>query len=280
MVLKKHKRATIALGTLVEVSLWLDEEQDPQESFATAYEAIRQVHKHMSLHDDNSDLGRYRLANVGDTIEINAHTALVLHCAEILWKETQGYFDVCIGNVLIKQHYHPLSWLYGKEPLISNRQPLFITMQNGLNFLTKTTEGQCIDLGGIAKGYAVDCAIKALQDNGVPAAMVNAGGDMRIYGEMTEKIHLRIEDCEFIPLCELKNQALASSAHLSNLQDIPKDYLPIVDPYTCQCVAHNHKTMSVLADTAMIADALTKLAWLNKLDDNILHRYNSTLIRH
>lgn len=280
MALKKHKRATIALGTLVEVSLWLEEDQEPQEAFIAAYDSIRHVHKHMSLHDDYSDLGRFRLANVGDTIEINAHTALVLQCAELLWKETQGYFDVCIGNFLIKQHFLPLSWLYEKEPLIGNRQPLFITMQNGHNFLTKTTEGQCIDLGGIAKGYAVDCAIKALQDNGVPAAMVNAGGDMRIYGEMTEKIHLRIEDCEFIPLCELKNQALASSAHPSNLQDIPQHYLPIVDPYTGKCVAHNDKAMSVLADTAMIADALTKLAWLDKLDDNILHSYNSTLIRH
>lgn len=280
MVLKKHKRATIALGSLVEVSLWLDEEQDPQEFFAIAYEAIRQVHKHMSLHDDNSDLGRFRLANVGDTIEINAHTALVLRCAETLWQETHGYFDVCIGNALIKQQYLPPSWLSVEETLLYNRQPLLITMQNGHNFVTKTTEGQCIDLGGIAKGYAVDCAIKSLQDNGVPAAMVNAGGDMRIYGEMTEQIHLRIKNCEFIPLYELNNQALASSAHPSNLQDIPQDYLPIVDPHTGQCVAHDHKVMSVLADTAMIADALTKLAWLNKLDDNILHRYNSTLILH
>lgn len=280
MALKKHKRATIALGTLVEVSLWLEEDQCPQDAFSTAYEAIRLIHKHMSLHDDNSDLGRFRLAKAGDTLEINGHTALVLQHAEKLWHETQGYFDVCIANTLIKQQYLPASWLSKEEWLISSRQPLLLTTQNGQNLLTKTSEGQCIDLGGIAKGYAVDFAIEKLQQIGLPAAMVNAGGDMRIYGEVSEKIHIRMTDFEFVPLCTLSNQALASSAHPGNQENIPKDYLPIVDPYTGLCIDHHHKVMSVLADTAMMADALTKLAWLDKLDDTVLQRNNSTLICH
>lgn len=280
LALKKHKRAGIALGTLVEVSLWLVDDQDPHEAFSTAFNAIRLIHKYMSLHDDNSDLGRFRLASEGDIININSHTARVLECAETLWAETQGYFDVCIANILMNQEYLPKSWLSKTECLSGNRQPLILTSQNGHYKLTKASDNQCIDLGGIAKGYAVDCAIEALQQIGVKAAMVNAGGDMRVYGDVTEKIHLRLTEGVFIPLCSLNNQALASSAHPSNQQNIPQDYLPIVDPHTGQCVAHHQKVMSVLADTAMIADALTKLAWLNKLNDTILQRYNSILIHH
>ena len=280
MALKKHKRATIALGTLVEVSLWLEEGQDPQEAFSIANQAILQIQKHMSLHDDNSDLGRFRLANDGDTIEIDVHTAYVLKCAERLREETHGYFDVCIANTLIKENYLPKAWFSKKSLFMGRRQPLLITHKNGHYLLTKTDDSHCIDLGGIAKGYAVDCAIEALKKMAVPAAMVNAGGDMRIYGKVAEQIHLRIADGKFIPLCILSNQALASSAYPSNQENIPKDYLPIVNPHTGQCMAHHQKIMSVIADTAMMADALTKLAWLDKLDDTTLQRYNSTLIQH
>lgn len=280
MALKKHKRATIALGTLVEVSIWLEQGHDPQEPFIIAYDAIRQIHKHMSLHDDSSDLGRFRLANSGDTIEINAHTARVLQCAERLWKETEGFFDVCVANTLIKQHYLPKSWLSKKALKTSIRKPLLLTTHEGHYLLTKSSDDQSIDLGGIAKGYAVDCAIEALQKYGVPAGMVNAGGDMRIYGALNEKIHLRIKDGEFLPLCALSNRALASSSHPSSQQNIPQDYLPIVNPHTGKLIAHHHKVMSVLADTAIMADALTKLAWLDKLDDSILQRYNSELIQN
>jgi thiamine biosynthesis lipoprotein len=280
LVLKKHKRATIALGTIVEVSIWLAQGEDPQEPFSIAYDAIGQIHMHMSLHDVSSDLGRFRLAYDGDIIEINAHTARVLQCAEKLWEETGGYFDVCVANTLMNQHYLPKSWLSKKNSKVSMRQPLLLSSQDGHHFLTKSSDNQCIDLGGIAKGYAVDCAIEALQQLGVPAGMVNAGGDMRIYGALAEKIHLRIKEGKFLPLCTLSNQALASSSHPGNQQNIPHDYLPIVNPHTGKLIAHHHKVMSVLADTAMMADALTKLAWLDKLDDSMLQRYNSKLIQN
>ena len=68
-----------------------------------------------------------------------------------------------------------------------------------------------ITLDGIAKGYAVDRAIAALKHSKVTAGWVNAGGDMRIFGDIALPVHRRELDGRFTPLGQLRNAALASS---------------------------------------------------------------------
>jgi thiamine biosynthesis lipoprotein len=275
--LEKHKRATIALGTVVEVSLWLAPGVDPNPFFQTAYQAIRKVHALMSVHDDHSDLGRYRLASPGQAITIDAHTCQVLTFAESLWQASAGKFDVCIGEVLAREGYLPQEWSSAQVPSsFPRRQALEISPhENGTASLKKQAD-TLIDLGGIAKGYAIDLAISALQASGVPSSLVNAGGDMRIYGPIEAPIHRR-QHQEYVPLGHLHNQALASSGLPSN-RDTAINKLPIVDPTTMQCLPLSSPTISILADTAMVADALTKLAWLNALNPAILERYHARLI--
>jgi len=275
--LEKHKRATIALGTLVEVSLWLAPGSDPAPFFQTAYQAIRQMHALMSVHDDHSDLGRYRLAAAGQQVTIDAHTCQVLEFAESLWQLSDGMFDVCIGDVLAREGYLPEEW--GRphaSSSISRRQALEITTnENGTASLRKQAD-TLIDLGGIAKGYAIDLAITALEASGAPSALVNAGGDMRIYGPIEAPIHRR-QDEMYVPLGHLHNQALATSGQPSNRDSAP-DKLPIVDPKTRECLPALMHPISIVANTAMVADALTKLAWLNALNPPMLERYHARLI--
>jgi len=275
--LEKHKRATIALGTVVEVSLWLDPGMDPAPFFQTAYQAIRQVHALMSVHDDHSDLGRYRLAAAGQHVTIDAHTRQVLEFAESLWQLSDGMFDVCIGEVLARAGYLPEEWSNPQAPSsFSCRQALEICPhENGTASLIKQAD-TLIDLGGIAKGYAIDITIAALQGSGAPSALVNAGGDMRIYGPIEAPIHRR-QDEMYVPLGHLHNQALATSGQPSN-RDTAPDKLPIVDPRTRECVTAFTHPISIVANTAMAADALTKLAWLNALNPAMLERYHARLI--
>ncbi|ADQ84288.1 FAD:protein FMN transferase [Methylovorus sp. MP688] len=274
--LEKHKRATIALGTIVEVSLWLEPGTDPSPLFETAYQAIRQVHALMSVHDDHSDLGRYRLASDGEPITIHAHTLQVLEFAETLWSLSDGMFDVCIGDVLARAAYLPEEWVSTVPQDFSPRQPLEITSHEDGTASLKKQANTLIDLGGIAKGYAVDLAIEALQAMGVPSALINAGGDMRIYGTTEAPIHRRQHQM-YVPLGYLHNQALATSGQPSN-RDTALDQLPIVDPNTRQCLPALAHPISIVANTAMAADALTKLAWLNALNPALLERYHARLI--
>lgn len=274
--LKKHKRATVGLGTIIEVTLWLPAQQDPTSAFKQAYQAISTVHAHMSVHDDKSDLGRYRLSPHGARVPMCAATIEVLRFSEMLFVQSQGYFDVCIGGTLAKAAYLPPTFSTNAHHHARTQSLDIEQIDAEGNGLVRKIPNTMIDLGGIAKGYAVDYAIQTLQSLNIPAALVNAGGDMRIYGEVAAPIHLR-KDNQYIYLKDLKNRALASSGMPTNTTT-PVDALPIVNPILGTCLPSSDNVISIEADQAMVADAFTKLAWLNRLDETLLNRYNATLV--
>ena len=110
-----------------------------------------------------------------------------------------------------------------------------------------------IDCGGIAKGYAVDCALDALRTAGCTAGLVNAGGDLRVYGSHTQTLLLRCSDGSYLP-CELHEAALAVS-------DLDAAHRPAEHRgyYVREAVAGGtRRYAAVRAAQAMVADALTK----------------------
>lgn len=110
--------------------------------------------------------------------------------------------------------------------------------------------GGCLTLDGIAKGFAVDRAVEVLRAAGVSRGVVNAGGDLRVFGDRSEPVHVRDEDGRFVKVAMLKETAIATSASSS-----------IIDPRSGRsCPAG--KTISVVAGDCMTADALTKVALL------------------
>jgi thiamine biosynthesis lipoprotein len=124
-------------------------------------------------------------------------------------------------------------------------------------------KGMEVDLGGIAKGYAVDRAVEVLKSAGVVRAVVNAGGDLFVLGgasECPEGIHVGIRH----PLAEgkllgwtaVREGAVATSGSYENyfIKD-GRVYSHIIDPGTGYPV-EGVLSATVLASTAMEADAL------------------------
>ncbi len=118
-----------------------------------------------------------------------------------------------------------------------------------------------IDLGGIAKGFAVDQAIAALRSDGASSGCVNAGGDLRVFGPTPSLIHVRhpLRPGETMPLVRLADAALATSAGYHSRKRRHGRWLtPLVDPRDgrpcTECVS-----VSVQAPSCLIADALTKV---------------------
>jgi thiamine biosynthesis lipoprotein len=114
-----------------------------------------------------------------------------------------------------------------------------------------------ITLDGIAKGYAVDRAIKNLRRAGVTKGYVNAGGDLRIFGDLTLPVWRREADDSYRMIGRLKDAALASSR-------VSRDPM---ESFTGH-ISHRGGLVaevgvwSVLAPSAWRADALTKVACL------------------
>jgi thiamine biosynthesis lipoprotein len=103
-------------------------------------------------------------------------------------------------------------------------------------------------LDGIAKGFAVDQAVECLQGAGIAAGVVNAGGDLRVFGDESEEIYLRLPQrpAQLVRLGRLRNAAIATSAR-AGLVD------PLSAPRRSPAVG-----ATVIAADCMTADALTK----------------------
>jgi thiamine biosynthesis lipoprotein len=115
-----------------------------------------------------------------------------------------------------------------------------------------------VTVDGIAKGYAVDCAVNALRRSGVPAGWVNAGGDLRVFGTLVLPVSRRESDGALRPLGGLREAAIASSAVVQGRADrrFPGTILDAAGHRSAPGV------WSVLARCAWRADALTKVAAL------------------
>ncbi len=122
-----------------------------------------------------------------------------------------------------------------------------------------------LDLGGIAKGFAVDKAVELLRERGMQSGMVNAGGDLRVFGDEPQPIWVRCptEPTRVQMLGMLTNGAIATSAaYFTNSNRLAESTTSaIVDTKRGRRVFMTG-SVSVIARNCMLADALTKIAIL------------------
>jgi thiamine biosynthesis lipoprotein len=143
--------------------------------------------------------------------------------------------------------------------------------------MAKRREGW-IDLGGIAKGYAVDAAVAALQTKGVQSACVNAGGDLRVLGDVPFDISVRdprdpVAMALSIPI---RNGALATSGAYFSRQHIDGELRSALIDGRNAAALTDEFSVSVEAPTCMIADALTKVvAATRDREHPLLARYEA-----
>jgi thiamine biosynthesis lipoprotein len=130
-------------------------------------------------------------------VPVHAWTAEVLQLAAQLHAQTDGLFDVALGT-----------GRWALQPALPARQQ---RQQGAGHALIRLDAGTRLDLGGIAKGWAVDQAVRAAQAAGAPAVWVNAGGDLRAQG-VAVPVVLRDERLGGVrPWATLQDGAMATS---------------------------------------------------------------------
>ncbi|WP_298671433.1 FAD:protein FMN transferase [uncultured Sphingomonas sp.] len=240
------------LGTLVEITV-------PAESAGcveAAFAAIRHVHERMSFHSPDSDLARLRAAAPGEAATVDRETIVVLRAALDLYRASNGLFDIGIGAALVAAGFLPAVDTPGNgtsadieimdDETVTLRRPVLI------------------DLGGIAKGYAVDRAIAVLRESGVPAACVNAGGDLAALGARHWPVALRDADGMVRHQMSLADAAMASSANLLDRRLAGgRSWSPHIGAGGKPVLSAGRVT--IVADTCLFADAMTKIALADRV---------------
>lgn len=247
------------LGTYVEITAHTYSDhpiayRDLKYCIERAFSTIQDLHRRFNFYNENSELSHLnRLAHL-DPLAISLELKRLLLVAHEIQCHSGGLFNCGIGQYALRleKYRHRFGDLTDLQFLSHNR--------------VYASRPLCLNLGGIAKGYAVDCAVDILLKQGVAAGCVNAGGDLRVFGHQAQKIHLRIphKSHALIELGELQNGAVASSAnyfcrHISTQsldQGIfhPQQQLPNNSPHS----------YSVIAPQCVHADALTKVLALSQ----------------
>lgn len=253
------QRAQPLLGTLVTIRVRVGvdvcRDQDGlghvHKVMDQAFRSMQEIERVMSAHSPDSDLARLARVAPGDEILLSEHTVAVLRLAKY-WNQTSlGAFDpVLAANRLSRLDMRPAFRGVALAPQVTLRE-LSIVSGNKV----RLERPMRLDLGGIAKGYAVDRAIAVLATGGIEVALVNAGGDLRASGEWGWPVAIRSPDARrhtrhLEGLRRLRNSALATSTG----GPLNGEFVPAGRAR----LAHEWTSCSVHAPDCVTADALTK----------------------
>lgn len=244
------RRCQPLLGTFVEVTVAGQcEERELLALGNDAFSEIRRIDALLSFHRVDSELTRVNCHAATATQRISDDLRAVLD--EALWLSalSDGLFDVCVAPALVARGLLP-DHGFAAVPGATWRDIELV--DNRLHFRRPLL----IDLGGIAKGYAVDRAMARIPD-GVDAC-INAGGDLRMNPWRQKSVAIRLPGNSKRDVVDvaMRDAAVATSVGRAG------DHLGlIIDPQQGR-PSRDGRSFSVFAASAMRADALTKIACL------------------
>lgn len=172
------------MGTRVEVRLWHDDAAAASRLIAAAMAEIDRIENSMSTYLDESDISVVNATAAERPVIVSRELFALVEQALQLSAQTSGAFDITYDS--IGQLYDYRAGVYpdaeqieSSLPAIDYRNVVLDAENLSIRF---SRPGVRINLGGIAKGYAVDSVIRQLRTAGVQSALASAGGDTRLLG--------------------------------------------------------------------------------------------------
>ena len=240
------RRMRPALGCFTEVGIW--DGPDPEQAFASAYAAINEIEQLMSFHNPDSELSRLNKAGARGTT-VSSPTLRVLRLSRALTAKSNDRFNCTVGGTLVRAGALP-DHDFGDVLRRGDASDILIDGNH-----VALRRPVLVTLDGIAKGFAVDRAVRALKACGVSSGWVNAGGDLRVFGEHLLTIERRDEHGSPLPWGQLGNAALATSQiGRPDPERFPSMLVGANGP------SQHSGSVTILARQAWRADALTKIA--------------------
>ncbi len=246
------------LGTLVQIACVGLPAARAHRSIEDAFAAVADVHGLMSFHEPTSDVSRLNRDAAERPVAVDAQTFAVLALARGLSEASGGAFDISVGERLVRGGRLPRPASDSSPDPEASWRDIELLEGERVRFHRPLW----IDLGGIAKGFAVDQAIKRVAvDEGV-LWVVNAGGDLRVAGDGAERVLLRTDGAaegEGAAVMHLENASLASSSGRRRGGRLDRQTVgPHLDGRSRRAVG-GRSFVSVVAPRCAVADALTNV---------------------
>lgn len=260
------RRTLPVMGTHAEIAVVHRDARYAQGAIDAAFGELQAVERAMSRFRADSDVGRVNRA-AGAAVAVSVGTALVV--AEALrWAgATDGRFDPALARAVelwdVTQRAAP-------PPPEALRRYAGARLYRGVELERAAGGGRlrlsapeaALDLGGIAKGYAVDRAVETLRGWGVRHALINAGGDLYALGRAPDGeawsvgVQSPTDPAALAATLALEDRAIATSgSYAQHFEHQGRQYHHLLDPVTAAPRRAAVRSVTVAADRCMTADA-------------------------
>jgi thiamine biosynthesis lipoprotein len=282
------RRSEPLLGTFVTITVYGENREWLNAAVSAAFEEFRRIDRLMSIHREDSELSRLNARAAAEPVVVSPELFRVITKAQDIAEQTEGSFDITIRPLadlwgfIWKEYHRPTDeQLKAVLPRVNYRLVELNVEKRTVHFLGA---GVSLDLGGIAKGYAVDCAIEKLRSIGVTNAMAKAGGDLRVIGAPSGKTEwiVQLEDPRKKRRRSkvlLRDAALSTSGNYENYFETGGvRYSHILNPRTGWPV-QGIAACTVIAPTCMESDAMATACFVYGVDESLEKFGLSYLIR-
>ena len=172
-----YRQTRVMMGTFVEVV-----SPDPRAG-DIAFKEIGRVENLLSKYKPDSEIAQ--LNKLG-RLKVSPETWFILTKAKEFWYATDGAFDITVGPLMDAWGFTGKHFRVPSDGEIAAARQMVgankIIFHEANSVVELGIPGMKIDLGAVAKGYAVDCAVQALRFAGITSALINAGGQIHCLG--------------------------------------------------------------------------------------------------
>jgi len=269
------RRSIPVMGTVANVLVAHDRPDVAERAIDLAFERLRWVDRTMSRFQDASDVGRVNRLATREAVPVDPATAAVLDASLRLAERTDGEFDPGLARVM--EVWDPGRRTRPPEPEAFARfagkrlyRGVVLDRFRGEPVVRLDDRDLGIDLGGIAKGFAVDLAFESVRDAGLSDFVVDAGGDLRGCGRSADGDRWRVgvrspnEPGRLAAELELPTAGAAIATSGDYAQGFGyggRRYHHILDPASAAPRLATSHSLTVRAATCLEADAIATAAF-------------------
>jgi len=265
--LKRFQFSQVEMAVPIKLVFYATDDQSANGAAKAVFDRFRQLNRILSDYDPDSELNRLcRSAGTGAAIPVSEELWTVLTVAQQIAQQSEGAFDVTVGPVVRlwrrarrQKELPPPSLLADARQLVGFRLLELVSDRRAVILLKP---GMRLDLGGIAKGFAIDEGLLVLRRHRIGRAMIYAGGDIGLGDPPPDRpgwtVGVGLLDADGPPthtLC-LSNCCVATSGDMWQFVVIDGiRYSHIVDPRTGLGLT-DRCSVTVVGPEGIRADAL------------------------
>ncbi|MFW6366277.1 MAG: FAD:protein FMN transferase [Spirochaetota bacterium] len=261
-----YTKSEMMIGTVINLTAAADEKQTAQQAFDAAFAEVERIGALMGPYGDSSAVRKINEAGADDPVEIDGETFDLISRSIEFSKLSEGGFDITFTSA-------GSLWDFSKSPFVIPSEEevaeaiahvgyQHLILDEDAKTVTKDDSKVRIGLGGIAKGYIIDRGVEVMKQHGIEAGIVDAGGDLRVFGKKNGKPwragvrHPRKKDAVIMTVELADGEACATSGDYERMIVTKDDkrYHHIIDPRTGY-PTETFSSVTVITDNAVDADA-------------------------